>query len=138
MTIGAKDSKTQEVTKGLLQERPFLIRPKVGLQHMFQHRRVLELNNSSKLRDREGPRGSKLLVHTLALLRDLVARGEGHEDHVSDQWVASGTLEVRAGLDTIGGVAVFKDDSKDVDDKCAGEVFASELVQNFFECWRCV
>jgi hypothetical protein len=138
VAVGAKDAKPQEVIKGLLQQRPLLICPKVSLQHMFQYSGILELNDSSKLRDRKGPGRSIFLMHTLALLRDLVARGESHEEHVSNQGVATGTLEVGAGLDAIGGIAVLEDDGEDIDDKYTGEVSAGELVQDFFECWRCV
>lgn len=138
VTVGAKDTKTQEVTESLLNQRPLLIRPKVCLQHMLQHSRILELNNSSQFRNREGPSGAIFLVQALVLLRDLVARCEGHEDHVSDERVTPGSLEIWSRPDAIRGVAILENDGEDVDDEGAGEVLSGELLEDLFECWRCI
>lgn len=138
MSVGTKDTKTQEVTESLLKQRSLLIRPKVCLQHMLQHSRFLELNNSSHFRDREGPSGTKLIMHALILLRDLVTRGEGHEDHVSYERVTPGSLEIWSRLNAIGGVTILEDDGEDVDDEGAGEVLSSELLEKLFECRRCI
>jgi len=137
MSIGSKDAKTQEIAEGFLEEWSLLVCPKVGLEDMLEHSRVLELDDSSELGDTEGPCVPEFFVKTLVLLRDLVTRGAYHEDHVADEGVAPRTLEVRAGFDTICGIAVLDNDSQDVDDESSGEVLPCQLLKELFECWRC-
>src|SRR5690554_3873288 len=102
ITISAKDAFSKEIAEGLLYEGTLFICPKVGLEYMFQHIWISELDDPSKFRDTERPCGAILFMHLLVLLRNLVARRPQHENHISNERYAARALEVGARFDAIG------------------------------------
>lgn len=85
MSIGAKDTIPQQIKHRPPHKLALFIRPKVGLQHMFQHRGVRKIHNPPHKWQRNGKHSSDLIMDLLVQLGDFGSRLESHFDDVSDE-----------------------------------------------------
>lgn len=107
--VHIEDTVAEQVAHGAVKDGALLVRPKVGLEHVFHHLGGVALDHAANNRQRDGPHGAELLVLLDKEVVEFGARDREHQGHVAQQGDGpAGLLQLASGTGANGVGAVLE------------------------------